>query len=146
MASGQSFFQQPFRTMDFKHAHSRFYIYYAVSYDVQLSAFTDINKGVSHLHPRQCERCSFWILWCSWAATQLGYSDGQNQDPACAPRHYQEQGGSWMLDSWTSRIDFVPAWSSPSLQHQWLTVFSVSDIRVINTRPFPACRGTGHKH
>ena len=47
MASGQSFFQQPFRAMDFKHAHSLLYIYYAVSYAVQLSAVSDINIGVS---------------------------------------------------------------------------------------------------
>ena len=123
-------------------AHSLVYIYYAVSYTIQLPAFSDTNKGVSSASK------IMWKVQLLNTVTFLGRSSTWIFRWA-KPRSCRYLGAlprtRRILDARFSNFRYSFHTCMFSLTTAPLTDghFCVY-LRAIHTRPFPACRRTGH--
>jgi hypothetical protein len=80
------------------------------------------------------------VSWWCWTDTELGYWDGQDQDPADTLRHYQGKVRTWMLYPWTSDTVFTPAFSLTTNWHHFCT----SSWSHTHIRPFLSFQGRSH--
>lgn len=123
-ASDQSFFQQPVTDFSSSKDSSICTIHSAVLYNfqqklmlkkgLQITCIQDTAQGVASIIALKC----LTIPWLSSCTSELvvldnkhRYLEGWIQDPANSLKHYQGQGGPWILASWILHTVFKPAFT-----------------------------------